>query len=65
MKWVYIGLAQAALFVVIGMAAEAPGKRWRPLVGGGLAATLLWLQYVHAKSEGLKSEKPGTESYLG
>jgi len=63
MKWVYIGLAQAALFVVIGMAAEAPGKKWRPMVGGGLAAALLWIQYVHAKKAGLESSEPGTEQY--
>lgn len=63
MKWVYIGLAQAALFVLIGMAAEQPGKRWRPLIGGGLAASLLWVQYVHAKNAGLKSMEPGTETY--
>ena len=63
MKWVHIGLAQALLFVVIGVLAEAPGKRWRPMVGGGLAATLLYFQYVHAKRAGLESSEPGTESY--
>lgn len=62
MKWVKIGLAQAALFVAIGMAAEAPGKQWRPLAGGGLAAALLWFQYVHAKNAGLESAEPGTET---
>jgi hypothetical protein len=61
MKWVYIGLAQGALFVGIGVAAEPSGKKWRPLVGGGLAAVLLWVQYVYAKAEGLKSDAPGTE----
>lgn len=61
MKWVYIGLAQGALFVGIGIAAEPPGKKWRPLVGGGLAGLLLWIQYVHAKRAGLENPGPGTE----
>lgn len=63
MKWVKVGLAQAALFVAIGMAAEPPGKKWRPLVGGGLAGVLLWFQYVHAMKSGLESCEPGTETY--
>jgi len=63
MKWVKLGLAQAALFVIVGMLAEAPGKRWRPLAGGGTAAVLLWFQYAHAKKAGLASSEPGTESY--
>ena len=65
MKWVKIGLAQAILFVVIMMFAEPPGKRWRPLLGGGLAAVLLWAQYVHAKNAGLENGGPGTENYGG
>lgn len=63
MKWVKIGLAQAILFVVIMMMAEPPGKKWRPLVGGGLAAVLLWGQYVHAKNSGLEKGGQPTETY--
>jgi hypothetical protein len=63
MKWVNIGLAQGALFVVIMMIAEPPGKKWRPVVGGGLAGVLLWTQYIHAKNAGLKSSAPPTETY--
>ena len=63
MKWVKIGLVQAALFAVIGMVIEQPGKRWRPLVGSGLAGGLLWFQYVHAREAGLASTEPGTEDY--
>ena len=62
MKWVKIGLVQGALFVGIGVAIERPGKRWRPLLGGGLAAVLLWCQYVHAKNAGLASKGPPTET---
>lgn len=65
MKWVKIGLAQAVLFVLIMMLAEPPGKRWRPLLGGGLAAILLWVQYVHAKNSGLEKGGQPTEQYGG
>lgn len=63
MKWVMIGLVQAGLFIGIGMIAEPSGKKWRPLVGGGLAMILLYGQYAYAKSCGLKSSEPGTEDY--
>jgi hypothetical protein len=63
MKWVNLGLAQAALFVSIGAIAEPPGKKWRPLIGGGLAMVLLYAQYVHARNAGLQSAAPGTETY--
>lgn len=61
MKWVYLGLAQAAGFVIIGAVLDK--ERWPPLLGGGLAGVLLWMQYEHAKDAGLKSSKPGTETY--
>jgi hypothetical protein len=63
MKWVKVGLAQGVLFVAIGVFIESPGKRWRPLLGGGLAAALLWYQYVHAHNAGIASGEPGTEDY--
>ena len=62
MKWVKIGLAQAALFAVIGIVTTRKDK-WAPALGSGLAGWLLWVQYVHAKKEGLKSNEPGTEQY--
>jgi len=63
MKWVHLGLAQGALFVVLGAAIEArAGRPWAmPVLGGGLAAALLYGQYVHARNAGLASSKPGTE----
>lgn len=61
MKWVHLGLAQVALFVVIG--AYVGDDTWSPLVGGGVAAGLLYAQYVHAKQAGLESAEPGTETY--
>lgn len=60
MKWVHLGLAQAAVFVVVGAYIS---KSHAPLVGGGLAGALLYAQYVHAKSEGTKNPGPSTESY--
>jgi hypothetical protein len=62
MKWVKLGLAQGFFFVAIGTILDK--DRWPPLLGGGLAAALLWFQYVHAKNTGLaNADKPGTEVY--
>lgn len=65
MKWVHLGIAQAALFVAIGALAEPAGKKWRPLAGGGVAMILLYAQYMHARNAGLQSAEPGTEDYSG
>jgi hypothetical protein len=62
MKWVNIGVGQAVLFVAI--AAWLDRKHAVPiLTGGGLAAFLMYGQYMHARSAGLASSEPGTESY--
>lgn len=61
MKWVKVGLGQAAIFVAIAWYID--GKRWPALLGGALAGALMWASYAHARSAGLKSELPGTESY--
>jgi hypothetical protein len=61
MKWVYLGLAQSAIFVVA--AAAYDRRHRRPILAGGLAAGgLMWLSYAHAKASGLASAEPGTES---
>lgn len=59
MKWVWIGMAQSVLFVII--AVKVDKKRWPTLVGGGLAGALLVMSYLYAKNCGLKSSAPGTE----
>lgn len=60
MKWVYIGLAQSALFIIA--AAWFDSDHRVPIIGGGVTAgALMWMQYVHAKSAGLASSAPGTE----
>jgi hypothetical protein len=61
MKWVKLGLLQAALFGGIGVMLDK--KRWPPLLGSGLAAALLWVQYVHAKNSGLRQGGQTTETY--
>ena len=60
MKWVQLGIAQAAGFVLI---AAWWDKRHRAAIitGGGLAAALMYYQYDHAKKAGLASDQPGTE----
>ena|SRR5215469_1153217 len=62
MKWVHIGLIQAVGFAILGVIVERPGKRWRPVVGVGLAGSLLYGQYVHARNMGVASNLPGTET---
>lgn len=61
MKWVNLGVAQGALFVAIGMY-TTNGKKWPPLLGGGLAATLMYYSYHHAKTKGLENPGPATET---
>ena len=62
MKWVHVGLAQAAIFGVIGVWLSK-GKRWPPALGSGLAGILLYGQYIHAKQSGLAKPGPVTEDY--
>ena len=64
MKWVKLGIAQAALFVLLMTIAEPKGKKWRPITGGGIAMILLWAQYVHAANAGIAHPGQPTESYI-
>ena len=60
MKWVHIGLGQAVLFVIA--AAVIDRRHCGPILAGGvLAGVLMYCQYVHARTAGLKSCEPGTE----
>lgn len=61
MKWVNLGLAQAAIFVLAGAALDK--RHWPPLIGGGFAGVLLWLQYQHAMHSGLENGGAPTEQY--
>lgn len=64
MKWVYIGLAQAVLFVAV--AAVMDRKNKTAIISGGVAAGgVMWFLYKHAQTAGLKNVAdglPGTES---
>jgi uncharacterized membrane protein len=61
MKWVHIGMIQAAAFVAI--AAWLDKKhRTEIIAGGSLAMILMYAQYKHALSAGLRDCGPGTES---
>lgn len=61
MKWVYIGLIQAVGFGILG--AFLDDDTWPPLVGVGIASTILWIQYHHAIQAGLENPGQGTETY--
>jgi hypothetical protein len=64
MKWVHIGIAQAAGFVVIAAVVDRK-NRGAILAGGGLAGGLMYAQYRHAQEAGLKGAAagaPGTET---
>lgn len=62
MKWVNIGVVQAVALVAI--AAYVEPKHARSIIaGGGIAATLMYAQYAHARRSGLASGERGTESY--
>lgn len=68
MWWVHAGLAQAAVFTLLGVALQAhEGKPvWPPLLGSGIGGGLMYASYVHAKKEGLRESKEGvseTETY--
>src|SRR6516165_12249431 len=59
MKWVHLGLVQGMFFVAIGMYLDK--DRWPPLLGGGLAAVLLYGQYLHALKAGTSNPGESTE----
>lgn len=62
MKWVHLGVGQAALFVVI--AATIDRKHRAAIIAGGVtAAVLMYLQYRHAIASGLANGGPSTEVY--
>jgi hypothetical protein len=61
MKWVHIGLVQAAAFVLV--AAAFDERHRKPILAGGfLAGALMYGQYTHAKRAGLANGGPSTES---
>jgi hypothetical protein len=63
MKWVHIGMAEAAVFVI---AAAYLDKRHRvPIIIGGLAEGIItYAEYLHGKHAGLAAPGAGTEGQL-
>jgi hypothetical protein len=62
MKWVNIGVGQAALFIIIAALVDRQ-HRAAIIAGGTTAGVLMYAQYAHAKKAGLASGEPGTERY--
>lgn len=62
MKWVYIGIGQGVLFILIAAALDIKHAP-HILAGGFLAGGLMYGQYTHAKRVGLRSSLPGTEQH--
>ncbi len=62
MKWVHLGIGQAALFVAVAAIIDRK-HRLEILAGGITAGVLMYVQYAHAKQAGLRSDLPGTEQY--
>jgi hypothetical protein len=62
MKWVNIGTIEALVLVAIAAVID-PKHRLEILAGGGIAATVTYIEYLHAKSSGQKNPGPPTESW--
>ena|ERR1700722_13762133 len=60
MKWVWIGMGQAALFVAVAAYFDKAHRK-EIIWGGATAGVLMYAQYHHARSAGMRSAAPGTE----
>lgn len=60
MKWVHIGIGQAAIFIVAAAYFDK-SHRVAILTGGSVAGALMYGQYLHARNVGLGSLEPPTE----
>jgi hypothetical protein len=60
MKWVNIGVAQAAVFVLAAAYIDTAHRK-EILAGGSVAALLMYASYVHARTSGLANPGPPTE----
>jgi len=62
MKWVHIGLVEAAVFVAAAAIFD-PAHRTAIIIGGVAEGAITYAQYMHAKQAGLASDLPGTEQW--
>lgn len=61
MKWVHIGIGQAAIFIAAAAFIDEE-HRTEIIAGGVVAGGLMYAQYWHAKEAGLKTFGGGTEN---
>lgn len=62
MKWVNIGMAEAAVFVIVAAACDRAHRA--PILLGGLTEGIItYAEYLHGKRSGLTSTEPATETY--
>jgi hypothetical protein len=62
MKWVNIGMLEAAAFVFV--AAWLDRRHRIPIILGGVAeGVITYAEYLHGRSAGLASGAPGTETW--
>jgi hypothetical protein len=64
MKWVHVGLVQAALLVGIGAYLDKK-RRGSIIAGGSTAGVIMYGSYWHAKRAGLRNGGPSTEDTGG
>lgn len=62
MKWVHIGMAEAAVFVALAAWCDR-AHRVPIILGGALEGAITYGQYVHAKQAGLAEQGAPTESW--
>ncbi|MGH7239596.1 MAG: hypothetical protein ACREHG_05970 [Candidatus Saccharimonadales bacterium] len=61
MKWVNIGVVNAALFIIVAAAIDKPRSK-AILSGGAVAIAIMYVAYFYANKAGLKNGEPGTEN---
>lgn len=58
MRWVHLGLLQAALFIAAAAWADQAHRR-QILMGGVMAMLIMEISYLHARSRGMKRAPTG------
>jgi|SRR5882762_9002859 len=62
MKWVHLGVLQSIAFIAAAAYFDK-NNRTAIIVGGAVAAAVMYVQYWHAMQAGLASHEGGTENY--
>jgi hypothetical protein len=61
MKWVHVGLVMGILLVAVASVCDRK-RAGSYIAGGAVTGGSMYLMYAHARSSGLASSEPGTES---